>query len=32
MLTEAGFVKGVDFVNDFERLGLVTKTKKFWLW
>jgi len=29
MLTEAGFVKGVDFENTFKRLGLVTKTKSF---
>lgn len=29
MLTEAGFVKGVDFENTFKRLGLVTETKSF---
>lgn len=29
MLTEAGFVKGVDFENTFEKLGLVTETKSF---
>ena len=29
LLVEAGFIEGVDFVNDFERLGLVTDTRSF---
>ena len=29
LLVEAGFVEGVDFVNDFERLGLVTDNRSF---
>ena len=29
LLVEAGFVEGIDFVNDFERLGLVTDTRSF---
>lgn len=29
LLVEAGFREGIDFVNDFERLGLVTDTRSF---
>ena len=29
LLVEAGLVEGVDFVNDFEGLGLVTDTRSF---
>ena len=29
LLIEAGFREGIDFVNDFERLGLVTDTRSF---
>ena len=32
LLVEAGFIEGVDFVNDFERLGLVTDNRSFGLW
>mgnify|MGYP003677151939 FL=1 len=29
LLVEAGFIEGIDFVNDFERLGLVTDNRSF---